>query len=143
LVGVIVFAIDFQLIPVLEQATGTKLNTSQLEGLDEEFGVYVEWMLKGILLGGVMEEVFFRGFLIGWGSQLLGKRWAWPLVILIAVLFGFGHVNQGVVGQILTGIAGLIFGLTYVACSCKLLPAIIAHGTANALSVSNIYVFGY
>ena len=142
-VGVVVFAIDFPLTPVLEEATGTKLNTTQLEGLDQEFGVYVEWMLKGILLGGILEEILFRGFLIGWGAQLLGKRWAWLLVVLIAVLFGFGHVNQGVVGQILTGIAGLLFGLTYVACGCKLLPAMIAHGTANALTVSKIYFFGY
>nr|WP_298895986.1 CPBP family intramembrane glutamic endopeptidase [uncultured Altererythrobacter sp.] len=141
--GVVVFAIDFPLTPILEQATGTKLNTTQLEGLDKEFGVYVEWMLKGILLGGILEEILFRGFLIGWGSQLLGKRWAWPLAILIAVLFGFGHVNQGVVGQILTGIAGLLFGLTYVACGCKLLPAMIAHGSANALTISKIYFFGY
>ncbi|TWJ09861.1 CAAX prenyl protease-like protein [Altererythrobacter ishigakiensis] len=142
-VGVVVFAIDFPLTPVLEEATGTKLNATQLEGLDQEFGVYVEWMLKGILLGGILEEILFRGFLIGWGAQLLGKRWAWVLVVLIAVLFGFGHVNQGVVGQILTGIAGLFFGLTYVACGCKLLPAMIAHGTANALTVSKIYFFGY
>lgn len=142
-VGVVVFGIDFPLTPILEEATGTKLNTTQLEGLDEEFGVYVEWMLKGILLGGILEEILFRGFLIGWGAKLLGKRWAWVLVVLIAVLFGFGHVNQGVVGQILTGIAGLLFGLTYVACGCKLLPAMIAHGTANALTVSKIYFFGY
>lgn len=142
-VGAIVFAIDFPLTPILEEANGTKLDSSQLEGLDEDFGVYVEWMLKGILLGGILEEVLFRGFLVGWGAQLFGKRWALPLAILVAILFGLGHVNQAVVGQILTGIAGLSFGLTYVACGCKLLPAIVAHGTANALTVSKIYFFGY
>lgn len=142
-VGVVVFPIDFPLTPILEEATGTKLDSSQLEGLDEDFGIYIEWMLKGILLGGVLEEVFFRGFLVGWGAQLLGKRWALPLAILVAVLFGLGHSNQALVGQILTGIAGLIFGLTYVACGCKLLPAVIAHGTSNALTVSKIYFFGY
>ena len=86
---------------------------------------------------------FFRGVLVGWGAQLFGKRWALPLAILSAVLFGLGHSNQALVGQILTGIAGLIFGLTYVACGCKLLPAVIAHGTSNALTVSKIYFFGY
>ncbi len=100
-VGVVVFAIDFPLTPILEEATGTKLDSSQLEGLDEDFGIYIEWMLKGILLGGVLEEVFFRGFLVGWGAQLLGKRWALPLAILVAVLFGLGHSNQALVGQML------------------------------------------
>lgn len=141
-VGAVVFVIDYPLTPILEQATGTRIDNSQLEGLDEDFSIYVEWMLKGIILGGILEEVFFRGFLVGWGSHLLGRRWAWLLAILVAILFGLGHANQAIVGQILTGIAGLIFGVTYVACGCKLLPAIIAHSSANAMTVTKIYLFG-
>ena len=141
--GFLVFALDFPLTPILEKATSSKLDLSQLEGLHGDTGLYFEWMLKGILLGGILEEVFFRGFLVGWGSDLFGKKWVWPIAIIVAVLFGLGHSNQALVGQILTGIAGLVFGVTYVACGCKLLPAIIAHATANALTITKVYLFGF
>lgn len=141
-VGIIVFASDFILVPPLELLTNSRLDSSLLDGLHGNPGLYAEWMLKGMLIGGVFEEVFFRGFFIGWGVCLFGRRSAVPLAVLVAIVFGMGHSDQALVGMIMTGLAGLLFGLTYVACGRKLLPAITAHALSNALTVTHVYFYG-
>jgi len=51
-------------------------------------------ILHGAILAGLLEEIFFRGFLFG---QLFRKlKWGFiPAVALNAVIFAFGHIYQG------------------------------------------------
>jgi len=51
-------------------------------------------ILHGAILAGVLEEIFFRGFLFG---QLFRKlKWGFiPAVIINAVIFALGHIYQG------------------------------------------------
>lgn len=148
LIGVLVgcgvsFLMDPWLIPFAEELSGTQINLSQLEGLPGNRSVYIEWLIVSIGVGGIWEEIAFRGFFIGWGVLLFGVRWAIPLVILVSVVFGYGHIYQDLPGAIVAGAGGFVFGLTYVFCKCRLLPAIMAHSVANAIAITKIYLQGF
>jgi len=136
------FLIDPWLVPAAEAWTGTTMDLSQLHELPGNDGAYIEWLILGLGFGGVWEEVAFRGFFIGWGAVLFGARWALPIALLVSVVFGYGHIWQDLAGAIVTGVGGLVFGLTYVFCQRKLLPAIVAHSVTNFIGITQIYLYG-
>lgn len=65
---------------------------------------------------GVCEEIVYRGFLIWYASQFTGTS-AIGLclaVVLTALVFGVGHLYQGIGGAAQVAIVGLIFGGLYL-----------------------------
>jgi membrane protease YdiL (CAAX protease family) len=78
------------------------------------------------LSAGVLEEVLYRGFLIttlSSGSLALN---IWIAVIIAAVLFGMGHLYQGLSGMLKTSIIGLIMGIIFAATG-SIITCIILH----------------
>lgn len=140
--GSLALLLDPWLEPALEAWTGSKIDLSQLEKLPGDPGQYVVWLILGMGFGGFWEELSFRGYFVGWGTKLFGNWTALPLTLGLALVFGAGHMYQDLPGAISTGISGLIFGLTYLACDRKLLPAITAHAVANFIGVTQIYLYG-
>lgn len=92
-------------------------------------------LLAGVLYGGITEELLMRLFLLSLVAWLLG-RWSktpagmpssgafWTAIILVAILFGLGHLpataaitplTQVLVVRalVLNGIAGIAFGYLY------------------------------
>ena len=118
------------------------MDLSQLEELPGNDGAYIEWLIVGIGFGGIWEEIAFRGFFIGWGVFLFSARWGIPFAVLISIVFGYGHIYQDLAGAVVTGVGSLVFGLTYVYCNHKLLPAIIAHSMSNFIGITQIYLYG-
>ena len=92
-------------------------------------------LLAGVLYGGFTEELLMRLFLLSLVAWLLGKWWKtadrrptsrafWTAIILVAVLFGIGHLPATsaitpltellvVRAVVLNGIAGTAFGYLY------------------------------
>lgn len=92
-------------------------------------------LLAGILYGGITEELLMRLFLLSLVAWLLGKRWKttagmpstgafWAAIILVAILFGLGHLPVTsamapltpmlvVRALVLNGAAGVAFGYLY------------------------------
>jgi len=92
-------------------------------------------LLAGIVYGGFTEELLMRLFLLSLMAWLLGKWWKttegmprsgvfWTAIILVAVLFGLGHlpvtsamtpITESLVVRalVLNGIAGIAFGYLY------------------------------
>ena len=88
-----------------------------------------------VLYGGLTEELIMRLFLLSLVAWLIGKLWKtpdgmptsgafWTAIILVAVLFGLGHLpatsamaplTQMLVVRavVLNGIAGIVFGYLY------------------------------
>ncbi|MFN4231590.1 CPBP family intramembrane glutamic endopeptidase [Thermus sp.] len=92
-------------------------------------GVGPTILLLLALLSGVAEEVFFRGLL-----QSLLMAWLGPVgLFLQALAFALLHpAPRGAYAYPLyTGLAGLLFGLTYLLTG-SLLPGILAHFLHNA-----------
>ncbi|MCI0490217.1 MAG: CPBP family intramembrane metalloprotease [Blastocatellia bacterium] len=63
------------------------------------------------LTAGISEEILYRGFLIWYISQFAGLL---PAVLLSSVLFGLGHIYQGLQGVIKTAAIGLFSALLYI-----------------------------
>ena len=80
------------------------------------------------LANGALEEVVYRGAMLGWSARVVGVRTA---LILQAVVFGAAHDGPGFVGSALPvivamGAAGIVAGLV-VRRTGSLLPVIAAH----------------
>lgn len=88
-----------------------------------EFAAIALALIPSVLL----EELLFRSLWIGGVSVLLP-----PLVLIAAgsLLFGLMHSPQGAGGMVGAALAGLIFGLLFMAAGSLLLP-VVAHYVAN------------
>ncbi|PJJ79882.1 CPBP family intramembrane glutamic endopeptidase [Mucilaginibacter auburnensis] len=81
------------------------------------------------LLGAVLEELMFRGFLLVVFARLLG----WRIGLLIMALpFGLYHIAGGLSMIVSTTLFSFVFGLSFVL-TRSLWAAIFAHATANIL----------
>jgi membrane protease YdiL (CAAX protease family) len=82
------------------------------------------------LANGVLEEVIYRGALLGWSARVMG---AWPAIVGQAVVFGLAHSGPDVVGSpillsIGLGIGGLVAGIITIRTRSILLPLAIHVG---------------
>jgi membrane protease YdiL (CAAX protease family) len=91
------------------------------------------------------EELVYRGYLMNRVADLFGRtRAAWTLsLILISILFGFGHFDQGAIGQIENVIGGCLLGLFYLVCGRKLAVPVVAHGVQDTIDVLLIFLGKY
>lgn len=136
----IAVAFDFLVEPFVESLTGDAIDLENFAAVEGNVVNFLALLAVGLLFGGIVEELIFRGFVIGWGAHIFGARMAIPLAVLSATVFGAAHLYQGLAGTITTGLTGLLFGLLYIACGRNLLPAIVAHMTVNAYGVTLIYL---
>jgi membrane protease YdiL (CAAX protease family) len=125
--------------PMLKQWVGP-IKLDSLSGVRGNLPNYLLLMGIAFIYGGIIEEVVFRGFVIGWGSRLFGPRSVIPLVLLSSAVFGSAHYYQGLSGAISTGLIGLGFALLYVGTGKKLLAPALAHMTLDAIGVTQIYL---
>lgn len=90
------------------------------------------------------EEIAYRGYLLTRAADAGGRSTAawWTGMILVAVLFGYGHYYKGPSGIIDSGIAGLILGTAYLVAGRNLWASILAHGFIDTYAVTVVY-FGW
>lgn len=90
----------------------------------DPFGKVI-WVLVSFT-AGFCEEVAYRGYLMTRLRLLLkSKTWVVPTIIS-AVMFGVGHMYQGVPGLIVISVYGVLFSILYIRTG-RLWPCIIAH----------------
>ena len=125
---------------LLDSLLGWAVDLSNFEGVRGNVRNYLILLAIGILVGGVLEELTFRGFVVGFGTAVLGERAQVWLVLLSAAVFGFAHLYQGWAGVLSTGVTGALIGFLYLYANRKLLVAILAHATINVIGVTLIYL---
>lgn len=126
--------------PWLAGFTGQTVDLSSFAAVEGNLSAYLQLLLIGLIVGGIFEEVVFRGYLIGWGSKALAPIPAVLLAALSASVFGLAHAYQGPTGMISTGIIGFCFGLLYIAVGRKLLVPVAAHMTVNIIGITALYL---
>jgi membrane protease YdiL (CAAX protease family) len=90
------------------------------------------------------EEIAYRGYLlrraadVGGGSPL---AW-WIGVVVVAVLFGYGHYYKGPSGILDSGVAGFILGAAYLLSGRNLWTPVLAHGFIDTFGIVALY-FGW
>jgi uncharacterized protein len=90
------------------------------------------------------EEIAYRGYLINRAADAGGRTTAawWIAVVVVSILFGYGHFYKGPSGIVDSGIAGLILGAAYLASGRNLWTTVLAHGFIDTFGVVGLY-FGW
>jgi uncharacterized protein len=90
------------------------------------------------------EEIAYRGYLMKRAADMLGgSRAAWlTSLVLVAVLFGYGHYYKGPTGIVDSTVAGLILGGAYLATGRTLWTPILAHGFIDTFAVIWVFLGG-
>ena len=87
------------------------------------------------------EEISYRRYLIGRAADL-GNRtplaYAAALVV-VSVLFGFGHYYQGPAGVFTTAIDGFVIGAAYLLSRRNLWVAVLAHGLVDTFAIALLF----
>jgi membrane protease YdiL (CAAX protease family) len=88
------------------------------------------------------EELGYRGYLLGRAADVLGRsNMAYFLaMVLVAVLFGFGHYYKGPAGVLDSTYSGLVLGCAYLLSGRNLCAAILAHGISDTFAVVMLFM---
>jgi len=99
--------------------------------------VALEWLLLIWTFAAFGEEIGYRGYLLTRAAEVGGRSRAayWAAVVVVAVLFGYGHYYKGPAGVLDSGMAGLILGAAYVLSGRNLWVCILAHGFIDTVGV--------
>ena len=90
------------------------------------------------------EEIAYRGYLLTRAAEI-GKQTTaayWVAIVLISVLFGYGHYYKGPAGILDSGVAGLVLGVAYMLAGRNLWASILAHGFIDTFAVVALF-FGW
>ncbi len=87
------------------------------------------------------EEIGYRGYLLTRAADLGRRSTAayWLGVVLVSVLFGYGHYYKGPAGIVDSGVAGLILGAAYMLSGRNLWTCILAHGFIDTVAVAAVF----
>jgi len=90
------------------------------------------------------EEIAYRGYLLTRAADIGRKstRAYWLGIVLVSILFGYGHYYKGPSGIIDSGIAGLILGAAYMVAGRNLWACILTHGFIDTFAVIDAF-FGW
>jgi membrane protease YdiL (CAAX protease family) len=130
------------LTPILTKLTQTPIDLSHFDTLPGNLGVLAGWLLLSWGLAAFGEEMAFRGYLLNRLADLFGNhRWIWLAGLLgSAILFGLGHLYQGITGVLETFVFALFLGWLYLSSGRNLWYPIIVHGVANSIGFGLIFL---
>jgi membrane protease YdiL (CAAX protease family) len=143
LYGLMLQCITLLLIePALARWTGAAVDISHFDAVRGNLSNFLALLAIGWVVGGFLEELAFRGFVVGRVHWLLGSSpaGAWIAVLVAAIPFGLAHAYQGAAGMIATGLAGFAMGAIYVLHRFNLWYAIFTHGFTNTFGITAIYL---
>jgi uncharacterized protein len=106
--------------------------------------VALRWLLLIWTFAAFGEEIGYRGYLINRAADVgsRSKLAYWLGILIVSVLFGYGHYYKGPSGILDSGIAGLILGATYVLSERNLWACILAHGFIDTVGIIGLF-FGW
>jgi membrane protease YdiL (CAAX protease family) len=88
------------------------------------------------------EEIGYRGYLLTRAADLGHRSTAawWVGVVVVSILFGYGHFYKGPAGILDSGVAGLILGAAYMLAGRNLWASILAHGFIDTFGVVALFL---
>ena len=131
--------------PLLARWLGKMPDLSDFADMVGNLKVFLIYLVLIWTLGVLGEEVVYRGYLM---NRLAGvfrnTKGAWIVsLVVISVVFGCAHLDQGSTGMIENIWNGLLLGLLYLACGRNLAVPVIAHALTDTLDLALIYLGKY
>jgi len=112
-----------------------------IESIKGDLGTALVWLLIVWTFAAFGEEFGYRGYLLTRAADL-GRRSPaafWVGMVLVSVLFGYGHYYKGPAGIVDSGVAGLILGAAYLLSGRNLWASILAHGFIDTFGVTVLF----
>lgn len=136
-IAVIVWLLsNYMIIPFSEHLAGGGRHLDQFQDLPGNWPLFLFWLTLGWVVGGILEELVFRGFLIQIGERLLGSWSVWPVAAGGAIVFGLSHYYQGLAGMLTTGVLGFLFAVIFIVSKRNLILTMLVHGFVNTISLT-------
>ena len=106
--------------------------------------VALRWLLIVWTFAAFGEEISYRGYLVTRAADVGGRSKAayWVAVLMVSVLFGYGHYYKGPAGMVDSGMAGLVLGAAYLLSGRNLWACILGHGLIDTVGVVALF-FGW
>ena len=142
LLGIAIFLIyGYILIPTVTTLTGEPMDFSVFEQFKGDLSASLSLLLYIWISAAFGEEIVFRGYLMTQFTKFLGSsKISLVLNILIfGVLFGFIHAYQGISGQIITGIIGMLLAVIFHIRKNDLWFNVVLHGCIDTVAVVYMY----
>lgn len=132
----------FILIPTVGYLTGQEIDFSNFDALRGDL-LATLGVLPFIWLSAAFgEEIVWRGYFMRQFAKFFGNsRLSLVLNILIlGAIFGFSHGYQGITGQIITGIIGMLLAVIFHIRKYDLWFNIAIHGFFDTIAIVLLYI---
>lgn len=142
LAGIIFQALSLYVIePLVGKLTGEIPDVSIFRPMVGNIPQLLFFLALSWTFAAFIEEMIYRGYFMHRIADLFSRNnTGWVVgVILSNLLFGFGHMYQGLSGMITTGLTGFIFAWLYFATRRNLWAAILAHGIYDTIGFMMIF----
>jgi membrane protease YdiL (CAAX protease family) len=131
--------------PLLARWLGKMPDLSDFADVVGNLKLTLIYLLLVWTVGALGEEIVYRGYLMNRvASFFRGAKAVWIMsLVLVSVVFGCAHLDQGRTGMIENVWNGLLLGLLYLACGRNLAVPVIAHAMGDTLDFLLIYLGKY
>jgi membrane protease YdiL (CAAX protease family) len=131
--------------PLLARWLGKMPDLSDFAGMTGNLKLFLIYLVLVWVLAALGEEIVYRGYLMNRVAGVFrNTRAAWVLsLIVVSVVFGCGHIDQGWTGMTENIWDGLLLGALYLACGRNLAVPVIAHAVGDTLDFILIYLGKY
>ena len=140
----IVIELSFQILinPLFDKLTHSTIDLSSFDSVQGNLLVYLAMLAIGFIIGGLFEEILFRGFLMTriarfFKNEIVGYTVA---IIITSSIFGFSHMYQGCSGVLNTSFIAVIFGIIFIKFNKNLWYTIFTHGFVNFVGFTVLYL---
>jgi len=88
------------------------------------------------------EELSYRGYLLTRAADMFGRSNLayWAAMIVVSLLFGFGHYYKGPSGVLDSTYSGFVLGAFFLLSGRNLWTPILAHGIADTVAVFAVFM---
>jgi len=131
--------------PLLTRWLGATPDLSDFNNLVGNVRLLVIFLILAWTLGALGEELVYRSYLMNRVAGLFSdSQRAWILsLIVVSVVFGCAHLDQGRTGMVENIWDGLLLGILYLGCGRNLAVPVIAHAFSDSLDFVLIYLGKY
>ncbi|WP_245683468.1 CPBP family intramembrane glutamic endopeptidase [Pseudotamlana agarivorans] len=129
------------LIPVITHFTKQPLDFSHFEALKGNGEILLSMLLLIWTSVAFGEEMIFRGYFMNQFVKFFGES-RWSIIgniLFFGVLFGWVHSYQGLTGQIITGLVGMLLAIIFYFRKYDLWFNIAVHGFFDTIALVVLY----
>jgi membrane protease YdiL (CAAX protease family) len=120
-----------------------KIDLSDFNYIKGNTGNYIFILFIAFIVGGIYEEIVFHGFIFTRLEKLFPGKYANPVAFgLTTLIFGAYHFQQGIVGILLTMVAGAVYHILILKFKRNLWYGVFIHTFFDFIGLTMIYL-GY